>query len=231
MQNTKNRSSPYKFRTFQEICLLSAVVSDIDAEQGYTWIASPISAAKRKAFLEKALNQGENGVNIRADQAITVKSLSASIAKNEILRLVELRISEKGMVLNFDFSFTTCLDCSILTASEAMFDYPGAFLNYAPICTVIYDANVHVVELDELRSNIDNIIKKGKRILDKSAYEDLAKVSVERSMLLNAMSTKRQFVSDSEDESDDAGRKMTDDEEVYEDNGQQFVFIILFLLT
>ena len=105
---TKNRSSPYKFRTFKEICLLSAVVSDIDAERGYTWIASPISVAKRKAFLEKALNQGENGVNIRADQAITLKSLSASIAKNEILRLAELRISEKGMVLNFDFSFATC---------------------------------------------------------------------------------------------------------------------------
>ena len=100
MANKQQRSSPYKFKTLGETCLLAGIIDVTDAQQAYTWIpSSKVSAVKRKSHLEKALNQGANGQNLRADQSAKVTSLSASIAKNEILRLIEVRIQEKGVVI------------------------------------------------------------------------------------------------------------------------------------
>ena len=72
----------------------------MDAKGGVTWIAYPkIPAAKRKQYLEQVLNDGENGINLRANQSTPVTKLSASIAKNEMLRLIEVRMQEKGKIL------------------------------------------------------------------------------------------------------------------------------------
>ena len=72
------------------------MLADADAAKIYIWVQTSETATQRKLAFERYVNAGINGVNLRSNQKQTVSNLTATIGKNEVLRLIEIRKREQG---------------------------------------------------------------------------------------------------------------------------------------
>ena len=89
----------------------------------------------------------------------------------------------------------------------------------------VYDAAAKSATLNELRYNIDSIIIKGQRILDKVAAEANLHVQTERHIILSALSTKRRISVDLDSEyEDDEDDDDEDDSPDLDSEGSELCF-------